>query len=38
VAYIGYGTSMQAQRTFGFSDLERTTDGFFVKLAYLFRR
>ncbi|MGA2260321.1 MAG: DUF5916 domain-containing protein [Acidobacteriota bacterium] len=38
VAYIGYGSSLQAQRTFGFSDLERTADGFFVKLAYLFRR
>jgi hypothetical protein len=38
VAYFGYGSSLQSDRTFGLSDLQRTSDGFFVKLAYLFRR
>jgi hypothetical protein len=38
VAYAGYGSSMEAERTFGFADLQRIRDGFFVKIAYLFRR
>jgi len=29
---------MQGLTTFGFSDLSRSSDGFFLKLAYLFRR
>ena len=37
VAFLGYGSSLEAERTFGFSGLQRTNDGFFVKLAYLFR-
>ena len=38
VAFLGYGSSMVSDRTLGFRDLERVTDGFFVKLAYQFRR
>jgi hypothetical protein len=38
VAFFGYGAAMQGATTFGFSDLSRSTDGFFLKLAYLFRR
>ncbi|MEP7327144.1 MAG: DUF5916 domain-containing protein [Gemmatimonadota bacterium] len=38
VAFLGYGSSMQGHSTLGFSNLERTSDGFFVKLAYQFRR
>ncbi len=38
IAYFGYGSSLESQRTFGWSDLRRTSDGFFVKLAYMFRR
>jgi hypothetical protein len=37
VAYFGYGSSLKSPRAFGFSDLERVNDGFFIKLAYLFR-
>ncbi len=29
---------MQGLNTFGFSDLSRSADRFFLKLAYLFRR
>jgi len=38
VAFFGYGSSMQGASTLGFSNLQRTSDGFFVKLAYQFRR
>jgi hypothetical protein len=38
VAFFGYGAAMQGLTTFGFSDLSRSSDGFFLKLAYLFRR
>jgi hypothetical protein len=38
VAYFGYGASMQAPHGSRWSDLQRTTDGFFLKLAYLLRR
>jgi len=38
VAFFGYGATMQGLTTFGFSDLSRSSDGFFLKLAYLFRR
>ncbi|MEO8201097.1 MAG: DUF5916 domain-containing protein [Gemmatimonadota bacterium] len=37
VAFLGYGSSMVSNRTLGFRDLERISDGFFVKLAYQFR-
>ena len=38
VAFLGYGSSMEGDQTLGFGDLRRTSDGFFVKLAYQFRR
>jgi hypothetical protein len=38
VAFFGYGSSMVSDHTLGFDDLERVSDGFFVKLAYQFRR
>jgi hypothetical protein len=37
-AYFGYGSAMDSPRPFGFTDLRRTNDGFFVKLAYQIRR
>ena len=37
-ALFGYGAAMQGLTAFGFSDLSRSADGFFLKLAYLFRR
>jgi hypothetical protein len=38
VAFLGYGSSLDNGSAFGFDALERQTDGFFLKLAYLFRR
>jgi hypothetical protein len=38
VAFLGYGSSLDNGRSFGFDSLERQSDGFFLKLAYLFRR
>lgn len=38
VAFLGYGATLDGDRAFDFSGLERTADGFFVKLSYLFRR
>ncbi len=38
VAFFGYGASLDDTRAFGFQRMERRSDGFFVKLAYLFRR
>jgi hypothetical protein len=37
VVFAGYGASFGAEEFFSPRDLERTTDGFFVKLSYLFR-
>ena len=37
LAYFGYGSTMVEPREFRFRDLERTRDGFFGKLSYLFR-
>jgi hypothetical protein len=37
LAYFGYGSTMVEPREFRFSGLERTRDGFFGKLSYLFR-
>lgn len=37
-AYFGYGSALDSPTTFGFNDLRRTNDGFFMKLAYLIRR
>jgi Domain of unknown function (DUF5916)/Carbohydrate family 9 binding domain-like len=38
VAFFGYGASLNDTRAFGFRDLSRDSDGFFVKLAYQIRR
>lgn len=39
VVFLGYGASQERNPTrFGTDDLRQTSDGFFVKLAYLFRR
>ncbi|MBI4503126.1 MAG: carbohydrate binding family 9 domain-containing protein [Gemmatimonadetes bacterium] len=37
VIFAGYGASLTEPEAFRFSDLNRTIDGFFVKLSYLFR-
>ncbi len=37
VAYAGYGTSLNEDDAFTFRDLRRVSDGFFLKLSYLFR-
>ena len=38
VAFFGYGSSLESDRVLSLRDLHRQSDGFFVKLAYLFRR
>lgn len=38
VAFFGYGSTHDAPTASRFSELRRATDGFFVKLAYQFRR
>jgi hypothetical protein len=39
VVFLGYGASQERDPLrFGRDDLTRTSDGFFVKLAYLIRR
>jgi hypothetical protein len=37
VFFAGYGSNLTESDAFTFRDLHRTTDGFFVKLTYLFR-
>ena len=37
LVYLGYGSTMQEPEEFQFNDLQRTTDGFFAKISYLFR-
>ncbi len=37
VAFLGYGSSLETDRAFNWSRLERVNDGFFVKLAYELR-
>lgn len=37
VVFAGYGGTMDEPRAFRFSGMERTNDGFFLKLSYLFR-
>ncbi len=37
VIFAGYGSSMTEDVSFRFNRLERTSDGFFVKMSYLFR-
>jgi hypothetical protein len=38
VAFFGYGSSLETNRMLTLGDLRRQSDGFFIKLAYLFRR
>jgi hypothetical protein len=38
VAFFGYGSSLDTERQLSFRGLRRRSDGFFVKLAYQFRR
>lgn len=38
VAFLGYGATLDDERAFGFSSLQRAQDGIFVKLAYQIRR
>jgi hypothetical protein len=38
VAFVGYGSSMTEDDQFRFRHLQRTADGFFLKLSYVFRR
>jgi hypothetical protein len=38
VAFFGYGDTRTGLESSSFSDLERRSDGFFVKLAYQWRR
>jgi hypothetical protein len=38
VAFFGYGSSLETDRMLSVQGLRRKSDGFFVKLAYLFRR
>jgi hypothetical protein len=37
VAFLGYGASLDDTQAFDFSSMTRSSDGFFVKLAYQFR-
>jgi len=37
VVFLGYGSSLDDGAPFAFRNLNRTTDGFFVKLSYLLR-
>jgi hypothetical protein len=37
VVFAGYGNSLTEGDPLAFRQLRRTTDGFFVKLSYLFR-
>jgi hypothetical protein len=38
VAFLGYGSSLETDAEFNWSRLQRSSDGFFVKLAYQIRR
>jgi hypothetical protein len=38
VAFLGYGSSLESDREFNWSRLQRVNDGFFVKLAYQIRQ
>ncbi|HTK56779.1 MAG TPA: DUF5916 domain-containing protein [Gemmatimonadales bacterium] len=38
VAFLGYGSGLTGQQTLTFRDLQRVQDGFFLKIAYLFRK
>jgi hypothetical protein len=34
---LGYGSSLQEPERYRFRNLERKSDGFFIKLSYLYR-
>ncbi len=38
MVFFGYGTSLVTDRMLNFSNLQRLNDGFFLKVAYLFRK
>lgn len=38
VAFLGYGSTLDGERALTFRELRRRQDGFFVKVAYLFRK
>ncbi len=38
VAFLGYGSTSSTDAAFEFNTLQRQADGFFLKLAYLYRR
>ncbi len=38
VAFLGYGSTLDGDQPLTLRDLRRINDGFFVKVAYLFRR
>ena len=38
VAFLGYGSSLETDAAFNWSRLQRSSDGFFVKLAYQIRQ
>ena len=38
VAFLGYGSTLEGDRALTLRDLRRIDDGFFLKVAYLFRR
>jgi len=37
LVYVGYGSVMEEPHEFRFQDMQRTSDGFFAKISYLFR-
>ena len=37
LVYLGYGSTLEEPEEFRFRNLERTSDGFFAKVSYLFR-
>lgn len=37
IFFVGWSRQMEGNRTFGLADMERTTEGFFAKLSYLWR-
>jgi hypothetical protein len=37
LVYLGYGSALEEPREFRFQNLQRTRDGFFGKISYLFR-
>jgi hypothetical protein len=37
VLYLGYGASLNEEAAFRFRELDRSSDGFFVKLSWLYR-